>query len=139
LQQESAQILRARVELAIRIGDKKAADASLERLDRMAQTDNDRLIEMAYHGAAAAVFYSEGNYDRAIEHAEEDMDNPLSVELLADAYQKNGDAENARLMAESLAGRNDPTVEQAIVVPGFRKCREDAGCNSNFKNASFPQ
>ena len=139
LQQESAQILRARVELAVRTGDKKAAASSLERLDQMAQTDNDRLIESAYHGAAASIFYSEGNYDRAIEHLEEDIDNPFSVELLADAYQKNGDAESARRTADSLAERNDPTVEQALVVPTFRKCHQDASCNSNLKNASFPQ
>ena len=139
IQQEAAQILRARVELAVRIGDKKAADASVERLDQMAQTSNDRLIESAYHGAAAAVFYSEGNYDRAIEHLEEDSDNPLSVELLTDAYQKSGDLASARRTAASLAERNDPTVEQALVVPSFRKCYQDATCNTTLKNASFHQ
>jgi tetratricopeptide (TPR) repeat protein len=139
IQQETAQILRARVELAVRSGDKKAAQASLEPLDQMAQTANDRLIEAAYHGAAAAVFYSEGNYDRAIEHLEEDTDNPLSVELLADAYQKNGDLDSARRTAESLAERNDPTVEQALVVPSFRKCHQDPSCDSKLKNASLPQ
>jgi tetratricopeptide (TPR) repeat protein len=139
IQQEAAQILRARVELAVRVGDRKAAQASLEPLDQMAQTANDRLIEAAYHGAAAAIFYSEGNYDRAIEHLEEDTDNPLSVELLADAYQKNGDLESARRTAESLAERNDPTVEQALVVPSFRKCYQDPACDSKLKNASLPQ
>ncbi len=139
LQQESAQILRARVELAVRAGDKKAADAHLALLDQMAQVASDRLIESAFHGAAAALFYSEGNYDRAIEHLEEDSDNPLSVELLADAYQKSGDLENARRTAESLTERNDPTVEQALVVPSFRKCYADPTCGSNFKNATFHQ
>lgn len=139
IQQESAQILRARVELAVRTGDKKAAGSNLERLDQMAQTANDRLIETAYHGAAAALFYSEGNYDRAIEHLVEDTDNPLSVELLADAYQKSGSIEAARRTAASLVERNDPTVEQALVVPSFRKCYSDPGCGSNLKNASFPQ
>ncbi len=139
IQQGSAQILRARVELAVRTGDKKGADSSLERLDQMAQTANDRLIENAYHGAAAAVFYSESNYDRAIEHLEDDTDNPLSMELLVDAYQKSGDTENASRTAASLAERNDPTVEQALVVPSFRKCYSDPGCSSTLKNASFPQ
>ena len=139
IQQEAAQILRARVELAVRTGDKKSADSSLERLDQTAQTANDRLIECAYHGAAAAVFYSEGNYDRAIEHLEEDTDNPLSVELLADAYQKSGDLDNARRTAASLAERNDPTVEQALVVPSFRKCYQDASCNGNLKNVNLKQ
>jgi tetratricopeptide (TPR) repeat protein len=139
IQQESAQILRARVELAVRAGDKKAAASSLELVDQMAQTANDRLIESAYHGAAAAIFYSEGNYDRAIEHLEEDADNPLSVELLVDAYEKSGDIASARRTAASLAERNDPTVEQALVVPSFRKCYRDASCNSSLKNVSLPQ
>jgi tetratricopeptide (TPR) repeat protein len=139
IEQESAQILRARVELAVRTGDKKAAESSLDRVDQMAQTSNDRLIESAYHGAAAALFYSEGNYDRAIEHLEEDADNPLSVELLVDAYEKSGDTESARRMADSLVQRNDPTVEQALVVPSFRKCYRDDSCNSGLKNASLPQ
>jgi len=139
IQQEAAQILRARVELAVRVGDKKAAQMSLEPLDQMAQTASDRLIEAAYHGAAAAVFYSEGNFDRAIEHLEEDTDNPLSVELLADAYQKNGDLESAHRTAKSLSERNDPTVEQALVVPSFRKCYQDPSCYGKLKNASFPQ
>jgi hypothetical protein len=139
IQQEAAQILRARVELAVRTGDKKAAASCLELVDQMAQTANDRLIESAYHGAAAAVFYSEGNYDRAIEHLEEDADNPLSVELLVDAYEKSGDMESARRTAASLSERNDPTVEQALVVPGFRKCYKDASCNSGLKNVSLPQ
>src|SRR5450432_504097 len=139
IEQEEAQILRARVELAVRIGDKKAGQANLDRVDQMAQTANDRLIESAYHGAAAAIFYSEGNYDRAIEHLEQDADNPLSVELLVDAYEKSGDAESARRTADSLAHRNDPTVEQALVVPSFRKCYQDASCNSALKNVSLPQ
>jgi hypothetical protein len=61
------------------------------------------------------------------------------VELLADAYQKNGDMESARRTADSLAERNDPTVEQALVVPGFRKCHRDPSCDGNLKSASFPQ
>ena len=105
----------------------------------MAETANDRLIEMAYHGAAGALFHSEGNYDRAIEHLEQDPDNPLSVELLADTYEKSGDVQAARSTAASLAERNDPTVEQALVVPTFRKCYQDPACGTNFKNASLPQ
>ena len=137
--QESAQILRARVELAVRDGHKEATDSSLERLDQMAETANDRVIETAYHGAAGAHFLSEGNYDRAIEHLEQDPDNPLSVELLADAYQKSGDVQAARSTAASLAERNDPTLEQALVVPAFRRCYRDPACDTNFKNASLPQ
>jgi len=139
IMQESAQVLRARVELAVRTGDRQVVRTALDRLDQLAQTANDQMIDAAFHGAAAALSFSEGNYDKAIEHLEEDQDNPISVELLVDAYQKNGDAAAARRTAASLAERNDPTVEQALVVPAFRKCYQDASCNSGLKNVSLPQ
>ena len=139
LLQESAQILRARVESAVQSGRKDISASALERLDKMTQTANDRVIECAYHGAAAAVFYSESNYDRAIEHLEEDTDNPVSLELLADSYEKSGDITSARRIAAQLAEHYDPTVEQALVVPSFRRCYQDASCNSQLKDTSLPQ
>jgi tetratricopeptide (TPR) repeat protein len=137
ISQEAAQILRARVELGVRTGHKEEADASLERLDKMSQSSQDPLIESSYHGAAAARFYSEGNYDRAIEHLEEDTNNPLSLELLADAYQKVGDAAAAQRTAETLGSINEATLEQALVVPAFRKCYPDSSCGGNLKNVTF--
>ncbi len=137
--QESAQILRARVELAVRIGRKEITDSCLARLDQMSQSAQDRLIESSYHGAAAALFYSEGNYDRAIEHLEEDTDNPLSLELLADAYQKVGDTAAAQRTADTLASMNEATLEQALVVPVFRKCYQDSSCGGNLKNVNLKQ
>jgi tetratricopeptide (TPR) repeat protein len=46
--QELAQILRARVEAALKTGNKKLIRASLEGLTDLSQTSNDKLIEAAY-------------------------------------------------------------------------------------------
>jgi tetratricopeptide (TPR) repeat protein len=131
--QESAQILRARVEAALKTGDNKLVHSSLEKLAKMAQASNDKLIETAFHGAAGAAAFSEGNYAEAISHLGDDINNPLSLELLAAAYQKTGDRAEAQSTSETLANLNDPTLEQALVVPTFRACFQDSSCNGDIK------
>jgi len=135
--QELAQILRARVEVALKMGNKELAKSNLERLAAMSESSNDKLIELAYHGAAGTVLSSEHKYDQAISHLEEDTNNPLSLKLLAAAYQKIGYSAGAKRTTETLTNLNDPTLEQALVVPAFRKCSDTPSCNGNAKSASL--
>src|SRR5580658_1165495 len=109
---------------ALKIGNKQMANSTLARLDNMAESSNDRLSELAYHGAAGEVLFSERNYDQAISHLEEDNNNPFSLKLLASAYQKIGYSAGAKRTNETLTNLNDPTLEQALVVPAFRKCSD---------------
>ena len=139
LQQEFAQILRARVELAVRMNDKKTAHSTLAQLAAMSHNSDDKLVEATYRGAAGASLVSEHKYKEAISNLEEDIHNPLSLELLALAYQKTGDTANARNTSETLANLNDPTLEQALVVPAFRKCYQDSSCTSSIKKVSLKQ
>src|SRR5579872_5675386 len=135
--QELAQILRARVEVALKMGNKELANSNLARLTDLSESSNDKLIESAYHGAAGAVLFSEHKYDQAISHLEEDTNNPLSLKLLAVAYQKIGYSAEAKRTTETLTNLNDPTLEQALVVPAFRKCGEGSSCGGNAKSASL--
>ena len=135
--QELAQILRARVEVVLKMGNKELANSNLSRLADMSESANDKLIELAYHGAAGAVLFSEHKYDQAISHLEEDTSNPLSLKLLAAAYQKIGYSAGAKRTAETLTNLNDPTLEQALVVPAFRKCGDASSCNGNAKSAAL--
>jgi len=138
LSQELAQIVRARVEVALKMGNKDLANSNLERLATMSESANDRLIEQAYHGAAGAVLFSEHKYDQAISHLEEDTTNPLSLKLLATAYQKIGYSAGAKRTNETLTNLNDPTLEQALVVPAFRKCGDaPSSCVTNAKSAGL--
>jgi len=137
--QELAQILRARVEVALKMGNKELANSTLSRLADMSESSNDKLIELAYHGAAGAVLFSEHKYDEAISHLEEDTNNPLSLKLLAAAYQKIGYSAGAKRTTDTLTNLNDPTLEQALVVPAFRKCGDGSSCNGNAKSASLKQ
>ena len=137
IQQELAQILRARVEVALETGNKEMMASTLAHLARMSGNSNDKIIDSAYHGAAGAVLFSDHKYADAIAHLEEDTNNPFSLQLLAEAYQKTGDSSEAHRTTETLANFNDPTVEQALVVPAFRKCYQDPSCNSNLKGVSL--
>ncbi|HYA22973.1 MAG TPA: tetratricopeptide repeat protein [Terriglobales bacterium] len=137
IQQELAQILRARVEAAVKMGNKKMANSNLNRLAEMSQRANDKVIETAYHGAAGAELFSEHKYNEAMSHLEEDANSPLSLKLLALAYQKVGYGSEATRVSETLANFNDATLEQAMVVPAFRKCYQDPACGGNLKNAAL--
>jgi len=137
LRQEVAQILRARVELALKMDDKRQARLALANLASISDSSNDRLIEVAYHGAAGAVAFSDHNYKDAANELEEDINNPLSLKLLALTYQKTGDMQSAQHTSETLANLNDATLEQAMVVPAFRRCYQDPACAGNLKDASL--
>jgi len=128
LQQEQAQILRARVEIAVKLGNKEMARTNLAQLAELSDRSSDKVIETAYHGAAGAELFWQKKYDQAISHLEEDPNNPLSLKLLAAAYQKIGYSAGTKRTDETLANLNDPTLEQALVVPAFRKCYEDPTC-----------
>ena len=126
--QETAQILRARVEAAIELKNKKMMNSALDQLGNMSQKANDKVIDTAYHAAQGAALFYQRKYKDAISHLEEDPNNPLSLKLLAQAYEKTGDEAGAKQINESLMDFNDPTLEQAMVVPAFRKCYHEGGC-----------
>jgi tetratricopeptide (TPR) repeat protein len=130
--EEAAQILRLRVELAVKAGKLDEARAIVARLSEQSDSSNDKLVDLAYQGAAGTVSFSEGKYDEAISHLEEDVNNPLSLKLLAEAYQKIGYSAGAKRTDETLSNLNDPTLEQALVVPAFRKCYQDPVCSGSL-------
>lgn len=128
LQEEQAQVWRARVDIALRMANKEMAHTTLTQLAKLSDSSSDKVIEAAYHGATGADLFSEKKYDQAISHLEEDPNNPFSLKLLATAYQKIGYSAGIKRTEETLANFNDSTLEQALVVPAFRKCYEDPAC-----------
>ena len=136
--EESAQVLRLRVELAVKAGNQELAKSTATRLADLSDRSDDKLVETAYHGAEGSVLFAAGKYDDAISHLEEDVNNPLSLKLLAQAYQKIGYSAGVKRIDETLSNLNDPTLEQALIVPAFRKCYEDPACNGSL-NAGTPK
>jgi len=121
LDQEFASILRTGVEIAIRNGDMDTAAATLKRLEDIANSNPDEMVQASFHGANGAVLLARGQYDDAISNFEEDSRSPFSMRGLSMAYEKTGSKERAAAIAARLAGFNEPIIEQAIVVLPFRE------------------
>ncbi|HEX3103066.1 MAG TPA: hypothetical protein VHQ22_01360 [Terriglobales bacterium] len=136
-QQEAAEILRTRVYLAIGAGEASAAGSAIAKLARLSMDSNDKVIDAAFNGAVGAELFYERKYSGAIPHLEQDMRSPLSLKLLAAAYQATGYHAGARRIQEILTHFNDPTIEQAMIVPAFRKCLANPACEVNVKNAAM--
>lgn len=120
-EQELAIILRTRVGRAVHDGSMGAAQTALKQLAALAADNPSRLVHFAYSGAAGAVLLAQGKYHDAIPRLEDDDKNPFSMQRLIVAYQKMGAKDDAQRLADRLSRYYDPTVEQAMVVPEFRK------------------
>ena len=59
-------------------------------------------------------------YDAAIQELDDDAQNPLSLQLLADAQNKAGQTAEAQKTLTTLAAINDERVETAFAVPPAR-------------------
>jgi len=122
LDEELAVVLRTRVEQALKGGNKEVAAAALKQLQALSETNGaDGLIATALHGASGAASLAERNYADAVNHLEEDEGNAISMRSLIIAYEKNGQQGNAHRLSAKLAALNVPLIEQAVVVPVFRK------------------
>ena len=120
---ELSSVLRARVDRAIRDGKMELAARTLAQLEQMAAASPDENVQHADHAAAGLMLIAQGKYAEAVSNLEDDDRNPLSMAALAAAYEKSGATEKARNMAARLSNLNEPTIEQAVVVPSFRKSR----------------
>jgi tetratricopeptide (TPR) repeat protein len=122
LNEELASVLRTRVERSLRDGNKELAAAAFKQLQTLADANGaDGLIATSLHAASGAVALADGNFADAVSQFEEDDDNAISMRSLITAYEKNGQQGNAHRLSAKLAALNVPVIEQAIVVPQFRK------------------
>ena len=67
-----------------------------------------------------SVLLADHKYAEAIAYPQEDVDNPLSIQDLILAYTQTGANDRAHVLELKLAAMNQPTVEQALVVPQLR-------------------
>ena len=117
---EQARILSIRAERAAEADDNDAAAKAVQQLQSMAQSSRSQVVQLCYHVAAGAALLAQGKANDAIPHLEEDNANPVAMRLLWKAYTSTGASAQAAALAARLAGWNEPTLEQALVVPQFR-------------------
>jgi tetratricopeptide (TPR) repeat protein len=119
-EEERALVLKTAALRAAQNRSMDTASKSVAQLETMAAQSRSQVIQLAYHAAAGSVLVEQGKFAEGIPHLEEDTENPESMLLLYKAYQETGAQEDAKLLAKRLAGMNEPTVEQALVVSQFR-------------------
>jgi hypothetical protein len=119
--QELASIMRTRVERALRDGDLKLAVNSLKPLEALSSGTIDGSIHLYYESAAGALALARKNYSAAISHLSDNEADPLSLLHLMEAYKQLGRSAEAQSVATRLAALNLPTIDQAVIVPAFRK------------------
>lgn len=113
---EQAEIMRVRVVRAARAGNDEIA-AAITKLENLASSSRSHAVQRSYHGAVGALLVAQEKYAEAIPHLEEDVQNPLSLELLARAYDKAGMKDTEADLRRHSACLNQPTIEQALVAP----------------------
>jgi tetratricopeptide (TPR) repeat protein len=118
--QQLARILRLRAIRASHAGNTELATKAIKQLETMASTSRDLVIQSAFHGAEGSLLATQGKYEDAIPHLEEDQDDPFSLELLSKAYYEQGSSEKMHAVEAKLRATNVPTIEQALVVPAAR-------------------
>jgi tetratricopeptide (TPR) repeat protein len=122
LNEQLASVLRTRVERALHDGNREMAAAALKHLQALSDANGaDGLIATAFHAASGEAALDAGNFADAVNQLEEDDSNAISMRSLITAYEKNGQDGNARRLSAKLAALNVPVIEQAVVVPQFRK------------------
>lgn len=115
LDEERAQVVRARLELAVTAGDLNKAQnllAQLEKISSSSSTNGQRI----YQGAAGTLLVAEKQFADAVPHLEEDVANPLSMKLLITAYRETGDADEANNLMRKLQTWKVPSTEEALAA-----------------------
>ena len=120
-EQEMARVLYASVLRRLDAGEKEKARAAVGELNRLADRSRGPAIMRAYYSANGALLAARNNWEDAAQDLEEDARDPFALRTLVLAYQKLGKSDNAKQTADALASLNRPTLEQALVVPDFRR------------------
>ena len=122
MEQERARILRWKAApslLTLKNGKAITAKA-LADLEKMSASSRDVVVQRQYHAAQGIMLAHEGKFADAIPHLEEDATSPFSAVVLLSAYSRTGDQASAAALQKRLIGWNEPTLEQALIVPTLR-------------------
>jgi tetratricopeptide (TPR) repeat protein len=117
---ELATVWQTRAYLAAKANLADQVEDAQGKLSDAAQDSRDNIVQQSFHSASGALAYVKGEYKQAIDELEQDPENAMSQELLADAEMKAGQTDEARKTLATLAGTNNELIETAYVVPQVR-------------------
>jgi tetratricopeptide (TPR) repeat protein len=117
---ELATILQTRSFIAARAGLNDVAEKALAQLAPIAEKTRSNVIQASYHATNGAVLLLQGKFAEAVAELQEDPRDPLSLQLLADAQSKAGQAADGTKTLATLAAINDERIETAAVAQPVR-------------------
>jgi hypothetical protein len=89
-------------------------------MEALMNTTHSVILRRSYYGALGSLLLADHKYGEAIPDLQEDAGNPLSIRDLILACTQTGANDRAHVLELKLAGINQPTIEQALVVPELR-------------------
>ena len=113
-----ASVLRERVRIASLIGQLDNAAEALSRLEALAASSGDVLVQTIYESARGYLSCAKGNYDDAVGQLAADSHSALALQQLAVAQEKLGNTAVAQLTRAVLKYRRSPTAEWFLVEHG---------------------
>jgi tetratricopeptide (TPR) repeat protein len=106
-----ASVMRERVRLLSLAGKTDAAATVIQKLETLAVSSRDSIIENCYDSARGFLLFAKGNYAGAVDALESDTQNPLVTRQAMLAYEELGDAAGASAAKTRLRYLRAPTPQ----------------------------
>ena len=106
-----ASVMREQVRIAVVSHQNQNASLVLQKLQQLADSSSDQLIQSVYESAKGYISLGTGDYKKATEQLSADLHSPLVVREYLTAVQKLGDAQGFESGQNSLKYRRTPTAE----------------------------
>ena len=112
-----AQVLRERTRISARRGEVALAEASVRRLEHLADLSRDLLVVNSYESARGYLLAAKGDFAGAVDELAADPRSLLVLEQLASAQEKLGNASAAEATRTRIKYLRAPTVEWYLLTP----------------------
>ena len=111
-----AQVLRERTRISARRGELALAEASVRRLERLADMSRDLLVVNSYESARGYLLAAKGDFAAAVEELAADPRSLLALDQLAAAQERLGNASAAEATRTRIKYLRAPTVEWYLLT-----------------------
>jgi tetratricopeptide (TPR) repeat protein len=111
-----AQVLRERVRISARRGEFPLAEASVRKLEHLADLSRDLLVANNYESARGYLLAAKGDFAGAVEELSADPRSLLVLDQLAATQQQLGNADAAEAIRTRIKYLRAPTVEWYLLT-----------------------
>ncbi|HLZ91670.1 MAG TPA: tetratricopeptide repeat protein [Candidatus Acidoferrum sp.] len=112
-----AQVLRERARVSARRGEFPLAEATVRKLEQLAEQSRDLLVENSFESASGYLLAAKGDLAGAVDALAADPRSLFALEQLAAAQEKLGDSTAAQVTRTRMKYLRAPTVEWYLLTP----------------------